>query len=94
MPTYEYLCLDCENKVEYFQSITAAPKTECPDCGGILKKMVTAGIGLIFKGSGFYETDYKHRDRENGKAKSLESADKPTENKAEVKSKSSKSDKE
>ena len=61
MPTYEYICTKCENKVEYFQRITEAPRTECPECQGYLKKMVTVSAGVIFKGSGFYETDYKEK---------------------------------
>lgn len=62
MPTYEYKCLDCGYKVEYFQWMTEKPKTECPSCKGHLQRMVTSGAGLIFKGSGFYITDYKHKD--------------------------------
>lgn len=94
MPTYEYICDKCENKIEYFQRITEAPKTECPNCEGNLKKMVTIGAGVIFKGSGFYETDYKKRDRGDGNKNSKYSTDKPTEKKSEPKSKTTESIKE
>lgn len=70
MPTYEYQCQDCHYKVEYFQSMSEAPRTVCPRCHGRLRRMVTSGAGLIFKGSGFYITDYKKQhsfDSGNGK---------------------------
>lgn len=59
MPTYEYRCKDCGYFFESFQSITADPLTECPKCGGKVKRVLSGGSGLIFKGSGFYITDYK-----------------------------------
>jgi putative FmdB family regulatory protein len=59
MPTYDYLCDACEHKFESFQRITAAPLAECPKCGGAVRRLISAGNGLIFKGSGFYITDYK-----------------------------------
>lgn len=60
MPTYEYACNSCEHQFEQFQSIREAPLTKCPKCGKpSLKRLVGAGAGLIFKGSGFYITDYK-----------------------------------
>lgn len=62
MPTYEYQCLDCKHKVEYFQSMKEAPRTVCQRCGGKLVRLVSSGAGLIFKGSGFYVTDYKRKE--------------------------------
>ncbi|MFQ5706430.1 MAG: FmdB family zinc ribbon protein [bacterium] len=59
MPTYEYLCDECSYRFEEFQSITAEPLKSCPRCDGTIKRLISAGNGLIFKGSGFYETDYK-----------------------------------
>jgi len=59
MPTYEYACDNCEEQFEIFQSIKDAPATVCEKCGGHLTKLLSAGSGLIFKGSGFYITDYK-----------------------------------
>ena len=58
MPTYGYRCDDCGHEFEVFQSMSAAPLTECPECGGRLQKMLYP-VGVHFKGSGFYTTDYK-----------------------------------
>ncbi len=59
MPTYEYKCLACDIRFERFQGITAPPIEECPECSGKVKRLIGAGAGLIFKGSGFYITDYR-----------------------------------
>lgn len=60
MPTYEYRCDVCGHAFEQFQSITASPLKKCPGCGKHkLKRLIGSGVGLIFKGSGFYETDYR-----------------------------------
>jgi putative FmdB family regulatory protein len=67
MPTYQYLCTKCEHQFEKFQPITAKSLTSCPRelCGlkkwgkGKVKRVISAGAGLIFKGSGFYITDYR-----------------------------------
>ena len=60
MPTYDYLCQKCEHKFEQMQSITADPLRKCPQCNKMsLKRLIGAGAGIIFKGSGFYETDYR-----------------------------------
>lgn len=59
MPTYEYECSGCSNRFEEFQSITADPISKCPKCSGLVKRLISAGAGIIFKGSGFYTTDYK-----------------------------------
>ena len=60
MPTYEYACPKCGHTFELFQSMRDAPITQCPKCKkkGV-KRLVGGGAGLIFKGSGFYITDYK-----------------------------------
>ena len=60
MPTYEYECPKCGHHFEAFQSMKDEPLTKCPKCGkkGV-KRLVGGGAGLIFKGSGFYITDYK-----------------------------------
>lgn len=60
MPTYEYLCNECSHRFEEFQSITAAPLESCPKCKGKVHRLISPGNGLIFKGSGFYITDYKN----------------------------------
>lgn len=60
MPTYEYRCAKCGHKLEVFQSMNDAPLAKCPHCGKkSLKRLMGLGAGIIFKGSGFYETDYK-----------------------------------
>jgi putative FmdB family regulatory protein len=59
MPTYEYECLKCQHRFEKFQGIKDKPLKVCPRCGGELKRLIGAGAGIIFKGKGFYQTDYK-----------------------------------
>lgn len=60
MPTYEYACSSCNHQFEHFQSITAGPLRTCPSCGRkTLQRLIGAGGGIIFKGSGFYQTDYR-----------------------------------
>ena len=75
MPTYDYKCSNCNHTFEYFQPMSAAPLTECPECKGNLKRIIGTGSAPIFKGSGFYQTDYKGKS-ENSK-KSSESESKP-----------------
>ena len=59
MPTYEYECRKCGHTFERFQSITAPPVKTCPKCKGKVARLLSGGAGIIFKGSGFYQTDYK-----------------------------------
>ena len=59
MPTFDYDCLKCADRFEQFQSIKAAPLKKCPRCGGRVKRLLSTGGGLLFKGSGFYSTDYR-----------------------------------
>ena len=59
MPTYEYECTKCGHAFEKLQSIIAAPLKLCPECKGKVKRLIGAGSGIIFKGSGFYATDYR-----------------------------------
>ena len=60
MPTYEYLCKNCGYRFEKFQSINDEPIRECPECKKEnVERLLNGGSGLIFKGSGFYITDYK-----------------------------------
>ncbi len=59
MPTYEYECRKCGHEFEFFQSITAEPLKKCPKCRGNLRRKIGSGAGIIFKGSGFYVTDYR-----------------------------------
>jgi putative FmdB family regulatory protein len=62
MPTYDYACGACDHTWELFQSIKAEPEKKCPACGKKkAKRLIGAGAGLIFKGSGFYITDYRSK---------------------------------
>ena len=62
MPTYDYVCTLCGHELEIFQSMTEGAKRKCPACGEQgLKRRIGAGAGLIFKGSGFYQTDYRKK---------------------------------
>ena len=78
MPTYEYECKNCGHRFEKFQSIKAAPIKTCPQCGkNTAQRLISAGAGIIFKGSGFYITDYRDSSyKEKAKAESGET--KPT----------------
>jgi len=73
MPTYDYKCNECGHSYEYFQTMSDAPLKNCPECNGVVRRLVSGGSGLIFKGSGFYLTDYAKNDsKEKKPAKSDE----------------------
>ena len=74
MPTYEYKCLDCEVGFDRFQSITEDPIRECPECGGKVKRLISGGAGFIFKGTGFYITDYRSEGYKEAAKKDKESS--------------------
>lgn len=83
MPTYDYQCDDCGHAFEKFQSITARPLRKCPTCGkSKVRRLIGSGAGVIFKGGGFYQTDYRSKsykqaaERDKPKTKSK---DKPAE---------------
>ncbi len=63
MPTYEYECLECGANFEAFQKMSDDVIKECPQCQGSLRRLISSGAGVIFKGSGFYATDYKNKDK-------------------------------
>lgn len=70
MPTYEYECQACKRGFEVFQMMTAKPVRKCPHCGKLrVKRLIGAGTGILFKGSGFYETDYKKKSASSGEPK-------------------------
>ena len=70
MPTYDYICNDCEKMYEYFQSMSDAPIKECPECKkNSLRRVISGGTGLIFKGSGYYLTDYKNKKTQSSENK-------------------------
>jgi len=61
MPTYEYKCTKCRHLFEAFQKMSDSPIESCPKCKGKVDRIISGGTGLIFKGSGFYITDYKKK---------------------------------
>ena len=85
MPTYDYVCDSCHHAFEAFESIKADPQTVCPECQkATLRRKIGAGAAILFKGSGFYQTDYR-----SDSYKQKAAADKPSESKpAEPSSKS------
>jgi putative FmdB family regulatory protein len=92
MPTYDYKCTQCGYDFEMFQSMSEDHIKKCPECEGIVRRLVGGGSGLIFKGSGFYLTDYgkgkdqkKKADGQNGKEKKTTKTDKTKEKKTENK---------
>lgn len=77
MPTYDYICDSCNHEFEAFESIKADAQTVCPECqANTLRRKIGAGAAILFKGSGFYQTDYRS-DSYKARAK----ADKPPESK-------------
>ena len=89
MPTYEYRCNACDNKWEDFQSIKAEPTKKCPKCKKAkAERIISAGGGIIFKGSGFYQTDYRSESYKKG----AEAAKKASESSVATSSDSAKSD--
>lgn len=69
MPTYEYLCENCRYKFESFQSMSSEPIKICPKCGlSTVTRLISGGTGLIFKGSGFYITDYSKKNNSTSTA--------------------------
>ena len=67
MPTYEYKCKSCGHEFEEFQSITAEPLKKCPECSKEVVRLIGSGSGIIFKGAGFYATDYRKGNKSDNK---------------------------
>ncbi len=81
MPTYDYVCRACGKEFELFQQMSDPVKRKCPTCGKLrLERLIGLGAGVLFKGSGFYETDY----RSDSYRKKAESESKPAEGKTEA----------
>jgi putative FmdB family regulatory protein len=79
MPTYEYVCDNCGYEFEQFQSMKAKSLRKCPKCSkNKLKRLIGAGSGVIFKGSGFYETDYRSKNYRDSEKKERDSGEKKT----------------
>ncbi len=70
MPTYSYKCHECEHTYDSFQSIKDEPHTSCPECSGKVIRLIGSGAGIVFKGSGFYVTDYRKQDKASDDSKS------------------------
>lgn len=83
MPTYQYRCTNCGKEFEELQKISDPPIDKCPFCGGKPERLISGGAGLIFKGSGFYLTDYKNKPKSDSGGSSSESKkeSKPSESK-------------
>ncbi len=81
MPTYDYECTECGCSFEKFQSITAKPVKKCHECGGSVKRLIGTGAALIFKGSGFYATDYRSSEYKDSAKKDKPPAEAPAESK-------------
>ena len=74
MPTYEYECKKCGNRFELFQSMKDSPRKRCSVCRGSLPRLISGGAGLLFKGSGFYTTDYRSEGYRKAAKKETDSA--------------------
>lgn len=80
MPTYDYECDACGHKFELFQSISDPVKRKCPECSKLkLRRLFGTGAAVVFKGSGFYQTDYRSDSYKKAAEKDKKSAEKPTE---------------
>jgi putative FmdB family regulatory protein len=92
MPTYEYACGNCGHAFERLQSITASSLRKCDQCGKMtLKRLIGAGAGVIFKGSGFYQTDYRSENYKKDAKKATDStAKKVSDTKSQTKDTASK----
>ena len=93
MPTYDYVCEACEHAFEEFQSITAKPLKKCPECGkNKLQRLIGTGAGVIFKGNGFYQTDYRGESYKKGAEADKSASEKKSDGDKKSDTKSSKSD--
>ena len=94
MPTYEYQCAKCRKIFDHFQSIKAPKLEKCikKGCKGKVTRLLGTGGGIIFKGGGFYETDYRSESYKSGEKNAKEAAKKATEKKSDGKKKSEKAD--
>jgi putative FmdB family regulatory protein len=94
MPTYDYKCENCNHTFEVLQSIKDEPLIKCPKCGkNKLKKLISGGAGLIFKGSGFYLTDYKNKHSKKSTGEIIDTTTKETTKSSDKKVSSRKSTK-
>lgn len=95
MPTYSYECKKCACVRDVFHGMSAEPVVKCEECGGTMRRLIGTGAGVIFKGSGFYETDYKNKNgsskggKTNGESKSAAKSESKSGSKSESSSSSS-----
>ena len=91
MPTYDYECGACEHTLEIFQSIKESPKRKCPKCGRLkLRRLLGSGAAVVFKGSGFYQTDYRSESYKKQAAADKKAASESSSTSADTKSDSKK----
>ena len=94
MPTYAYECEACGHGFEVFQSMTARAKRKCPECGANkLQRLIGKGAAILFKGDGFYETDYRSESYKSGAQSDSKPAKSETKSESKKKTDSKKSDK-
>ena len=92
MPTYDYECDACGHSFELFQRITEDPIKKCPECKkNKVRRLFGTGAAIVFKGSGFYQTDYRSESYKKGEKSAKEAKDSKSEKKSETKSDSTKS---
>ena len=85
MPTYDYICNSCNEKISVSQNMNDKPLEKC-ECGGKLSRLISGGSGMIFKGSGFYLTDYTNYGKsENGKEEKVDKKNKKSKNSDKMK---------
>ena len=93
MPTYDYECDACGHAFELFQGINDSLKKKCPECGKLkLRRLFGTGAAILFKGSGFYETDYRSDSYKKDAAADKQAQSKPSESKSSDSKSSSSSD--
>ncbi len=91
MPTYDYQCKKCDHRWELFQPITAEAVRKCPACGKLsAKRIIGPGAGVIFRGSGFYQTDYRSESYKKGAEADKKATEPKTDSKSSSESKSEK----
>jgi putative FmdB family regulatory protein len=93
MPHYDYVCEACGHEFEIFQSMSESTKKKCPECGKLkLYRKIGAGAGVLFKGSGFYETDYRSDSYKKGESSAKKESTPPKSEPKKAKPKESKKD--
>jgi len=88
MPTYTYQCKKCSHSMDIFHGMSAKRRVTCPKCGSPCRRLIGIGAGIIFKGSGFYETDYRRKSASSTAGSSESKSETKTESKSESKTES------